>query len=48
MKTAAAFYFGLVEFRSDFTRHYDGVLIEVYDTARDFAHWITFRYWDGV
>lgn len=36
-----AFITGIIEFRSDFTTHFDN--IEAYDLGRELAHLITFR-----
>ena len=44
--TRAAFY-GLVEFRSDLTRHFDYPAIETYDKWRDRAHQLTLRHYDN-
>lgn len=41
-----AFFWGMREFRLDLTRHYDGDLIESYDTGREWAHRLTFRHYD--
>ena len=38
-----AFLLGMFEFRRGFTTHFDGDLIEVYDSGRDWAHALTFR-----
>lgn len=46
MSALLAFLWGVREFRSDFTRHYDEPLIEWYDRGRDMAHRLTFRRWD--
>lgn len=45
-KTIYAFLLGMFEFRSDWTTHFDGDLIETYDSGRDWAHRLTFRYFD--
>ena len=42
---SAAIY-GLIEFRSDFTRHYDYPAISTYDRMRDIAHLLTLRRYD--
>jgi hypothetical protein len=47
MAKLQAFILGMIEFRSDFTTHYDDLdVLEAYDRGRDFAHAITFRHWD--
>lgn len=46
MARLKAFLWGMIEFRSDLTRHYGGDLIETYDAGRDLAHVLTFRRWD--
>ena len=46
MKKLYAYLLGMYEFRSDFTTHFDGTLIETYDSGRDMAHSLTFRYFD--
>lgn len=53
MKKIKAFLLGMAEFRSDFTTNFDHVdtdegyaLQEVYDLGREWAHRLTFRYWD--
>ena len=43
MKHIKAFIHGMIEFRTDFTTHYDEDLIESYDYGREFMHRITFR-----
>jgi hypothetical protein len=46
-----AFFTGMREFRSDVTTAYEddeyGELAEIYDCGREFAHWITFRRFEG-
>ena len=42
-----AFLLGMIEFRSDVTSDVDPDLWETYDTGRDIAHRLTFRYWDN-
>lgn len=41
-----AFGLGMMEFRSDFTTHFDSNLIETYDAGRELAHKLTFRYFE--
>lgn len=41
-----AYLLGMVEFRSAFTSHVGGDLIEDYDAGRDMAHRLTLRHWD--
>lgn len=43
MKKIYAFLLGMWEFRSSFTTHFEGDLIEIYDSGRDMAHKLTFR-----
>ena len=47
----AAFILGAREFRSDLTTAYEndplGDLANAYDCGREFAHWATFRRYDG-
>jgi hypothetical protein len=42
----AAAWYGLTEFRSDWTRHYDYPAILTYDRWRDRAHALTLRHYD--
>ena len=44
--SAKAFVWGILEFRTDLTKHYDYPLIEDYDRGRDLAHKLTLRRWD--
>lgn len=46
LKTIRIFLLGMWEFRSDFTTHFNGDWIEVYDSGRDWAHRLTFRHFD--
>jgi hypothetical protein len=41
------FLLGMWEFRRDVTTHFDYPEINYYDQGRDFAHKITFRYFDN-
>ena len=41
-----AFLLGVWEFRRDWTTHFDGDLIEIYDSGRDLAHRLTLRHFD--
>lgn len=42
-----AFLLGIREFRTDFTTHFDDrELLEAYDRGREWAHRLTFRYFD--
>lgn len=40
-----ALVWGMIEFRSDFTRHFDDE--RAYDLGRDLMHRLTFRYFDA-
>ena len=42
-----AFLLGMWEFRSDFTSHLEYWYMDAYDQGRDFAHKLTFRYFDN-
>ena len=47
MNKIKAFIYGMLEFRSDLTIHYEDLaLAEMYDKGRDFAHCLIFRMWD--
>lgn len=47
MKTLWAFLNGMREFRTQFTTHYaDWHLAVAYDWGREWAHRLTFRYFD--
>jgi hypothetical protein len=46
MKKLRAFILGMIEFRSDFTTHFGGDLIETYDAGRDLSHRLTLRFFD--
>jgi hypothetical protein len=43
MKTIAAFFLGMAEFRSDCTTNPGDDLIEAYDSGREWAHRLTRR-----
>ena len=50
MNKLLAFLRGIIEFRSDFTQHYDALdyeLLKAYDRGRELAHRATFRKWDN-
>lgn len=48
MKALKALLLGVWEFRTDMTTHFDDYdLLEAYDTGRELAHRVTFRYWDN-
>jgi hypothetical protein len=48
MARAIAFIFGMLEFRSDFTRSYEDYdVLCAYDAGRDLAHRLTFRHFDN-
>ena len=46
LQRVRAFLHGMWEFRTDFTTHYCGDLIETYDAGRKLAHRLTRRRWD--
>lgn len=47
MTRFVAFLYGVMEFRSDITLHYDDLDDALwYDRGRDLAHRLTFRHWD--
>jgi hypothetical protein len=48
LKSIAAFFLGVREFRSDCTTNPGGDLIEAYDLGREWAHRVTFRLWDAA
>ena len=47
MRRLQAFFFGVIEFRSSFTRRYhDWKRARAYDSGRDWAHRLTLRRYD--
>lgn len=47
MKTIRALILGMIEFRTDFTTHYDDLdLAEIYDRGRELMHRLTLRRYD--
>ncbi len=46
MSKIKAFILGMIEFRSDCTTNVGDDDMDAYDSGRDFAHKITFRYFD--
>lgn len=46
MKALRAFLLGLFEFRRAFTTHYDYPELETYDTGRELAHRLTYRWFE--
>lgn len=47
MASIKAFLLGMAEFRLTYTTHFDDyALLEAYDSGREFAHKITFRYFE--
>lgn len=44
MAKVSAMFWGLVQFRSSFTNHYDDLVeLEAYDFGRELAHVVTLR-----
>lgn len=46
--TLYAFILGVMEFRQNFTTHFDGYQIEAYDRGRELAHKFTLRAFEGA
>lgn len=48
MKTIAAFFLGVIEFRSGCTTNPGDDLIEAYDSGREWAHRLTLRRFESA